>query len=56
MTSIKVQGCACVCAEERAVKGADTEGKGGGDETVVMATEGSCSMVEGRRKTWVGGC
>lgn len=34
------------------MKGADTEGQGGGDQTVVMATVGSCCKVVGGRKTW----
>lgn len=37
----------CACPEE---KGAGTEGQGGGDQTVVMATDGSCCMVEGGSK------
>lgn len=53
-TSIKVQGCACMCTEEGAMKDADTEGQSEGDQTVVMATDGSCYMVEGGRKTWGG--
>lgn len=42
-----------MCVEDRTMRGGDTEGQGGGDQAVVMATDRSCCMVEGGRKPGV---
>lgn len=36
--------CICVSAEEKVMKADDTEGQGRGDQTVVIATNGSWCM------------
>lgn len=39
--------CMCVRAEEKVMKAGDTEGQSRGDQTVVMATDGSWCMGGG---------
>lgn len=47
---IKLFYLLCVCAEEKVMKADDTEGQGRGDQTVVMATDGSWCMGGGVRE------